>query len=263
MFFVLGYGALLASIFYTSSILAFIGLGLIFWGAILLYVQTSDLTLTAILDASLTPYADTLNQTLQALDCKGTPVYLPPKYFENPEDTKIFIPKQENSPLPTPGQIQQQKNGAVITDPAGLLLTPPGANLTKLFEKTLQTNFTTVNVQYLEQHLPKLLIEDLEVVTSLEIQIPTNPQQHNNPTPQTSNNTIRVKMTTSTLRNVFTQISPHPETAALGNPLTSAIACAISKASGKPTTIENQETTEGGKTLKIEYRLLAEESTQE
>ena len=38
----LGIVALLASVIYASSILAFIGLGLVFWGAILLYVEPEE-----------------------------------------------------------------------------------------------------------------------------------------------------------------------------------------------------------------------------
>lgn len=49
---------------------------------------------------------------------------------------------------------------------------------------------------------------------------------------------------------------------ALGCPLISAIACAIAKATGKPIIIENQQTSEDGKNIAIEYRVLKKEQTE-
>jgi len=47
----------------------------------------------------------------------------------------------------------------------------------------------------------------------------------------------------------------------LGCPVSSAIACALAKATGKPIVIENQQTSEDGKNMEIEYRILEEEQT--
>lgn len=250
----LGAAALLASIVLTSTILAFTGLGLIFWGAILLYVQKPDYVPTEILDDSLSSFTDTLDQMIQALDYQGKPVYLPPSYFENPEDAKIFIPKQKEGTYPTPEQTQQAKDQYLLSNPPGILLTPPGAGLTRLFEKTLETSFTRVNLEYLQQHLPHLLVEDLEIATNLEIQTPKNTAdtafQH-------EPDTIQVKMTTTAYQNTLKQAAAqHPNTAALSCPLTSAIACAIAKATGKPTTIQNQEISQDGTSITVEYRII-------
>lgn len=263
----LGTLALTTSIVSTSTILALIGLGLIFWGAILLYIQKPDYVPTAILDASVSSFTDTLNQITQALDYKGNPVYLPPKYFENPEDTRVFIPKQKDGPHPTPEQTQENKNQPLITNPAGMLLTPPGTDLARLFEKTLETSFTRVDLEYLKQHMPKLLIEDLEIATSLEIQTETAkiPERPNDTASQAEakHNRIQVKITTTAYQNTCKQAAQYPITVALSCPLTSAIACAIAKATGKPTTIENQEISRDGTAITVEYRLIEEEPTQQ
>ena len=58
-FFSIGAIALLTSLVYVSSILAFIGLGLIFWGAILLYIQPEQYAKKAILDATVIPVSYT------------------------------------------------------------------------------------------------------------------------------------------------------------------------------------------------------------
>ena len=45
----------------------------------------------------------------------------------------------------------------------------------------------------------------------------------------------------------------------LGSPLSSAFACALAKATGKPIIIENETASEDGKSTKIEYRAISEE----
>lgn len=262
---ILGLAGLIAAVVATSNIMAFVGLGLTFWGAILLYIQTSDQVPTSMLDASLSPYTDTLNQMIQALDYQGNPVVLPPKYFENPEETGIFIPKQRDGPHPTPEQTQQNKNQQVISNPPGILLTPPGAELTRLFEKTLETSFTTVDLKYLQQHLPHLLIEDLEIATNFEMQT-QNPNISENKSDTTSqpkppDDTINVTITTTAYQNTFKQAARYPDTAALSNPLASAIACAIAKATGKPVSIETQLTSKDGTVMTLQYRLEREPPT--
>jgi len=235
-----GTAALLTSILYNSPILAFIGLGLLFWGILFTYIRTEEYAKKALLDATTHPQQTTLNQIIQELNYKGTPIYLPPKYFKNPETHKTYIPKQNNTPLPTPEQIQKQEQQIFTQKPAGMLLIPPGSELTKLFEKTLDTNFTRENLEYLQQKLPKLLIEDLEFIQNIEI--------------ETKNNKINVKIEHHTHQP--TQNKQHP----LTHPLSSAIACALARTTGKPITITKQETSKDNKTETIEYQIIDEEA---
>jgi len=44
----------------------------------------------------------------------------------------------------------------------------------------------------------------------------------------------------------------------MGSPLSSAIACALAKATGKPVVIEKEEQSQDGKTTEIRYRLMEE-----
>jgi hypothetical protein len=245
----LGAVALVGSILYSSQISAFVGLGLIFWGAILTYIQTGEYIKKELLDATILPSLITLNQTIQELAYKGKAIYLPPKYFKNPEANKAYIPKQEDEKLPPSEKIQEQENKLFIENPRGMLVTPPGAELTKLFEKTLETNFTRVDLQYLQQNLPKLLIENLEIAQNFEM--------------QTESNKVQVKVENSAYKNLAklnTKLSNLYSS--LGCPLSSAIASALAKATGKPIIIENQRTSEDGEDIEIEYSILEEEPTE-
>lgn len=243
-----GTAALILSINYTSSILAFIGLGLVFWGITFIYIRPEEHTERALLDATASPLLATLDQIMREANYRGKAVFLPPRYFLNPEANKAYIPKQKDTKLPTPEQIQKQETQLVIENPQGILLTPPGAELTKLFEKTLKTSFTRVNLQYLQQKMPKLFIEDLEIAKNFEI--------------KTEDNKVHVKIENSTYQNLTEEVIHLSLYRNLGCPLSSAIACALAKAIGKPIIIENLQTSENGKDINMEFRILEEEPTE-
>lgn len=242
----LGAGAaiLLISIIYNSSILAFIGLGLVFWGVLLLYIQPEEYTRKVLLDAAVKSSLKQLNQILQEVDCRGKAIYLPPKYFRNPETSKIYIPKEEDGKPPPPEHILQQENGIFIENSQGILLTPAGAELASLFEKTLGTSFTKLDLKYLQENLPKLFIEDLEIAEALELEIEHGEVVHS-------------KITNSVYRDIYKQAMKLSRICnAIGCPICSSIACALAKATGKPVTIERTEASEDGKILEAYYRIL-------
>jgi hypothetical protein len=244
-----GAAALIISIVYASSVLAFIGLGLLFWGAILTYIRTEEYIREDLLDATVLPSLLTLNQILQELNYKGKPMYLPPKYFEEPEAVKIYIAKQKSSSSPTPEQIQKHENQLLVKnlqDTQGILLAPIGAELTRLFEKALETNFTKVNLEYLQQNLPKLFIESLEIAQNFEM--------------ETQNSNVLVKIENSAYKNICKDSEELSRLYdAVGCPISSAIACTLAKATGKPITIESRKTSDDGRDVEIEYRILEEE----
>jgi hypothetical protein len=261
---ILGALALASSIIYGSSTPALIGLGLVFWGIILTYVQTGEYVKETVLDATTASMLTTLNQTMQELDYRGKAVYLPPKYLNDPESTKAYVPRLRIGKLPPPEQTQKLETQPSSRNPQGIIITPPGAELTRLFEDTLQTSFTKVDLDNLKEQLPKLLIEDLEIASDVEIQ--TGTSKTSNPTDDTiwqiaiEHDRINVKITSTAYKNTAkqtTQLSNINPT--LGSPLTSAVACAIAKATGKPIIIENQQVSEDGETTETEYRVLEEE----
>ena len=173
-FIIIGATVLLTSIIYSSSILAFIGLGLMLWGALLLYIRPEEYTKKVILDSAVISSMLNLNQIIQELNYKGKAIYLPPKYLKDPQASKVYISKQEDGKLPNPSLTLKYKNQIFFQKPQGILLTPPGAQLSRLFEKRLDTNFTKTDLNYLAQNIPKLIIEDLEIAENIEIETERN-----------------------------------------------------------------------------------------
>jgi hypothetical protein len=268
----LGAVALFASVFYFSSVIAFIGLGLVFWGALLLYVRPEEHVEKGILNASILPSFTELNEIIQELHYEGEATYLPPRYFQDPENLKVYIPKQKDAYLPTPEQIQRCENQTFIKRPQGILLTPPGAELMKLFEKRLKTSFSRGDIDYLQKNMPKLFVEDLEIAENLEItEMPTaeNSEMEVLPRPvieRTSDSSsrlqaeyyrVRVRIIDPICREICEESNKLISTCGtIGCPICSSIGCALTKATGAPIIIETEQTSKTQKTVEVVYKVL-------
>jgi hypothetical protein len=91
--------------------------------------------------------------------------------------------------------------------------------------------------------MPKLFIEDLEIAQNLNITV--------------ENSKIRVKIENSALQSLTNETAKLSKLyESLGCPLSSAIACALAKATGKPVTIKKQQINEENKTIEIEYQII-------
>ena len=257
----LGVTAILTSIAYTSSILAFIGLGLIFWGAILLYIKPEEYTKKVLLEAALSPSLTTLNEMIQEFAYKGDATYLPPKYFTHPGTTKIYVPKRKDASLPTPEEIQKYENQPVARTTQGLLLTPPGIQMSRLLEKSLGKSFIVMDLESLQRKLPKHFIENLEIAENLEIQVENNKTGKKtdgttSPLPM-KNTTIHAKITKPIYEIKFKQTEESQQSNALiGCPISSAIAIAITKAAGKPVRITDLKSSDDGNILEASYEII-------
>ena len=259
----LGTISLIASISYNSSILAFIGLGLVFWGAVLLYIRPEEYTKKVLLEAALSPSLATLNQMIRELGYRGDTTYLPPKYFANPETTKIYISKYKDTSLPTPEQVQKYENQPIARTTQGMLLTPPGIQLSKLLEKSLGTSFIKIDLKNLQQNLPKLFIENLEIAENLELQAENDVTQRKEDYPasptQMKSTTVHAKITKPIYGDIFKEAEePSQITVSIGCPICSAIAIAITKATGKPVRIVDTKRSEDGNTIEASYEIIEE-----
>ncbi|MCW4045016.1 MAG: hypothetical protein NWE94_05810 [Candidatus Bathyarchaeota archaeon] len=238
----IGLIALSISAVYTNYFLAFIGLGLTFWGALLLYLSPEKYVKKTLLFHTVVPLLKGLNQILTELEYSGYAVYLPPNYFTNHRFVKVLIPKNDNIVFTIPQKIQLQAEKIFLEIPCVALITPPGLSLAELFEKRLKTDFSNVTLEYLKQSLPRLFVEDLEIAQGFEFII--------------ENNKICVKMEKSVFNAMHLETKELLGNYMLGCPLSSALACVLTKATCSPIIIEKQQISNGGRDLAIKYRLL-------
>lgn len=235
--------SLISSILYESSILAFIGLGLTFWGALLLFVRPTKFVRADLLDSTAIPSLKTINHIISNSNLKGKAIYLPPKYLKNIKSATAFIPAEKETILPSTEEIAKEK--VFLENPNGICITPPGLALTNLFEKELKTNFLTTDITYLQNNLPKLFIEDLEIAENFEM--------------DKENSIIHVKITETIYKNICKETRKLSKISnSIGCPLCSSIAIALTRATGKPIIIKKTEISEDDKTIETYYRIIEE-----
>jgi hypothetical protein len=239
MMLVLGLVSLLGSAVYNSYVAAFVGLGLTFWGALLLYLVPSKRVKLDLLTAtSVSSFAD-IERILTSSDSTVKGVYLPPKLLKDYESSVVFVPATAETPLPKREEVDAEK--LYSKKPRGIFLTPPGLALSRLFEKELKVSFTETDLKYLQKELPRLF-EKLEISKDTSV------------TANDNTATVRIaKHIFIPLCNETAKLRRAHET--LGSPFSSALACALAKATGKPIVIEKEETTQD-QTTTIEYRTL-------
>jgi hypothetical protein len=239
----LGIGSIsiVTSLIYGSSLPATIGLVVTFWGAILLYVTPIKPVPLELLNATAASTMVNVEKVLKEAEVSGNGVYLPPKYFEDFESSLVFIPKETGNRLPSPREVKLGK--LYSGTPDGLFLTPPGLALSRLFEKELGMSFAETNLDVLKKKLPQLLIEDLEIAEDLEI--------------KSQSNIITIEATNCIFNKLCDEIRKLEKThATVGCVFSSALACAIAKATGKPVAIQKEELVNEGKTTRIEFSTL-------
>jgi len=143
----------------ASSILVFVGLGLVFWGGLLFYLRPEKYVKGILLDKMSLPPLESLNEIMVELGYKSKGVYLPPRYFSNSESAKVYLSTEDNPRLPTPEEIQKDEDRTLPKNLGGMLITAPGYELAKLFEKTLDKDFAKTNLKYIEDNIPRILVE--------------------------------------------------------------------------------------------------------
>ena len=237
--------SLVLSIVYVSSFLALIGLGMIFWGITLTYIRSEEYVKKILLDKSTSSQLAMVNKVISGASLTGNAMFLPPTYFKVPDVYKAYISKDRNARPPTP-ELMHKHEPRFFTEslenPPALLLTPPGAELARFFEKELKKNFQEVNLPYLQVNLPKLFVDDLEIVKYFNMDI--------------NNDTIRVRIDGSVYRELNVDNQQIGACFSFRSPLTSAIACVLAKVTDNPIIMGKRQTSPNGEDIIIEYYIL-------
>lgn len=235
--------SIIASIIYSASILAFIGLGVTFWGALLLFIKPTKYVKASFLNSTTLSSLTLIDQIITNLNYKGKAIYLPPRYIKAVKGGIMFIPLKENIVIPPAEQIAEEK--VFLRNPKGICLTPLGLDLENIYENELGKNFVKVDLNYLQNNLPKLFIEDLEIAENIEINI--------------KGKIIQVKITESIYNDFCKEARKLSNICkSLGCPLCSSLAIALTRATGKPIIIKKHEFSQDDKTIEVYYKIVEE-----
>jgi len=240
----IGVGLIIVSAVYSSSFLAFLGTVIVFWAVILRYITPVRHVPLALLNASVNSSASNIERVLVEFGLWEKGIYLPPKNLENNTSSLVFIPKVAETALPTseestPKLYSKQKKG--------VFLTPPGLDLSLLFEHEINDLFIKIDIVKLQKILPKLLVKDLEIAEKIDLEV--------------KENIVIITIKSSLFDSVCCETDRAPRThGQVGCLLSSALACVLAKATGKPIIIQKETRTSQSKTTTIEYRIEDEQN---
>ena len=235
----LGLTLIALAIYYEHNVSAFIGIALTFWGALLLYIKPTQFIRKEILDSSLVESLKYIHRRLDKLEFRGTPTYISPGTLRGLRSATVYIPKSDGHPMPSDEQLSLEE--PLIENPQAIKLTPPGLGLSRLLEDELKTNFSVVDLEYLQYNLEKALVEGLEITEAFEM--------------EASESTVRVEVRGSIFDDIIEELYELDAHRRIGDPLTSAIACILARSTRRSIIIEKVETEPKKKSTRIIYKM--------
>jgi hypothetical protein len=243
-------GALLlvASVVTSSTILAFMGLGLTFWGALFLFVRSTKFVRIPILAATSLSFYSALDRITDDLNYKGKSIYIPPypkdtylpEHLAGLKEMLVFISAKDSATMPTIEEMAKKQ--FMVKNPEGICITPPGSALVNLFEKELRTDLTKIDQESFYDGLPTVIVNNLGLASNFEI--------------KSEKELIHVKITDSVYNHLYSKNQNLKSIHSIGCPLTSAVTCALAITTGKPVTITKSKISPDLKTIEIWYQLI-------
>ncbi|MEM2912566.1 MAG: hypothetical protein QW146_08705 [Candidatus Bathyarchaeia archaeon] len=240
--------ALVGSIITSSTVLAFIGLGLTFWGALFLFVRPVKFVKETLLDSTAISSYTTIDRIIEDLGYKGKALYIPPfpkdvylpDYLKGLKEMVVLISAEETTTLPSIEEMAKKQ--FILENPKGICITPPGYGVLDMLEKELRKDFTKITLEALQETLPSAIVANLELAREVEIRL--------------ENNLIHVRISGSVYKELYSLEHRLKSIHILGCPLASAVACALAKASGKAVTITRDVVSPDLDTIELWYQIL-------
>jgi len=235
-----GFGglSLILSVVFTSTVLAFIGLGLVFWGALLLFIRPRRYVRSDLMDSTALSSLTTIDRMITSLGYTQKGVYIP---MNNPGKAVVFIPSKPLKKIP---KIELVENQTFVKDPEGIAMVPPGLSLANLFERELGVKFTDWSLQEMSERLPKLLIEDLELVQDCTIKF--------------DGDRVSFRFAESVYAEFCSKLRDSTQVCStVGCPLCSAMACVLAQVSHRPVEFDEDKYSTDGGTVESSYHILA------
>jgi hypothetical protein len=247
IFLITGSLSLIASIYLGNTVLALIGVGLVFWGVLFLLLGPLRQVEDSILYDTASSEYSTINRVINDLKCTGEALYMPPhsKDTQTPDGQKqsgesvVFISPRK--PIDFPSLEERVGGKFLLKDRKGVLLIPPGLGILNDIEKKLKIDFTGMDPMQFCQIISNVLLEKLNLANEIET--------------MQEDTTFKFKIRNSAYKTLYTQKDCLTSVHLLGCPLVSAIAVGLAKASRKNVGIVNENVSEDNSIVEVWYRL--------
>jgi hypothetical protein len=243
---IIGALVFVASFAATSTVLAFIGLGFTFWGALFLFAKPIKFVRSTLLDSTALSSYTTIDRILDDLNYKGKPTYIPPypkeaylpEYLKGLKQMVVFIPAKDTTAIPTIEEMAKKQ--FLVKNPKGICFMPPGFGLVSLFEKEMKADSTKIDLDGLYNSLSTVIVKNLELASNFEIA----PEKE----------LFHIKITDSVYKDLYSIERKLKSVSSVGCPLTSAVACALAKTTGKIVTITKSIVSPDLRTIETWYQ---------
>jgi hypothetical protein len=229
----LAFGALLIlfSVFSQMEIAAFVGLGLIFWGAIFAVARNGKYVDSGLLDGAAKSTYSTIDRMINDLNYEGQAYYIPaypsdvslPEYLKNLRDPVVFISDSFDGKV----SVDELAAGKFLSAKArGIFVTSPGSGIIAQLERQMKLDFSKMNLLELNEMLPKCLTEAFNLAKNAEMAL----------TPDGAT----FKATGILYESLYSPETRLKSVNLLGCPVVSAVASALAKTSSKTVIIREQ-----------------------
>ncbi|MGB9694303.1 MAG: hypothetical protein ACPLYF_05605, partial [Fervidobacterium sp.] len=205
--------ALIFSIINESNVLAFIGLGLTFWGALFFFVRPVRYVKSTFLDSAALSTYITIDRIINDLKFKGKSYYIPPypkevylpEYLKGLKEPVVFI-SADTGGMPSIEELAKSK--FLLKNPNGICVAPPGLGILTEFEKELRKDMANLKLTEVCESLPPLIVESLQLAKEIEMKI--------------SDSEVYLRILDSTHKNLYRKEENLKSIHSLGCPLISA-----------------------------------------
>ena len=248
LFLISGILSLTISVYIVSQVLAFIGLGLTFWGALFLLLKPVNFVEGSLLyNATVSAYL-TIERIIDEFDPKGKGYYIPPypkdvylpEYLKSLKDSVVFISDEENSTMPS---IEEMAKGKFMSrKPKGVLITPPGLGILTHIEENSKVDFTKIKLNELDEVLPNIVLRDLNLAKEMAMEL--------------NGDQVHLHIVDSLYKYLHNVQNSLKSVAVVGDPIASAVACAVAKASGRAVTIKKQQISPDGSAISVWFTIV-------
>jgi len=232
-----GLVTLVASIVLASTVLAFIGLGLTFWGLLAFFIQPNRYVKSDLMNATAISSLRTIDKMMVGMGYREKGVYI---RAGDSDKAVVFVPSEPFSLIPEVTAIEER---VFLSKPEGLLVPPPGLALAALIERKLGFKLKNCGLETLVEAIPKVLVEDLEIVKDVAIEV--------------TGETIRFTLYDSIYADFCAEIRETSRRCGLGCPMCSALASVLAIATGKPILYEEDRMSEDEKVTESLYHVLS------
>jgi len=219
-----GTSGMVLSMVYGSSVLAFISLTLALWGLLFLRVLPAKYVKSEVMDCMTSSSLSAINQIIEDSKVQGRAIYIPvPRELYLPytlgvRNEFVFISKRNVN-------IETALEHALMRKPRGLRLIPPGLALANLMEKRTNLDFHNLDLNSITEILPSIIAHDLEMTHEFKI--------------SRKENEVHTEAREPICRDLCKEVSNMQYLCSnVGCPLSSSIACILTRVTNKPITIE-------------------------